>query len=185
VKTRIPDATMGLPAYDDWDLEHGYVCTLPDCKDDHSAKQPDERLSQDRLRDMMHDPECSLVVDGVWGKTDLVFPFAVYEAKKRASSYEDATGQVYHACKTYLAMLDDLARDPDNVAKYQTEDSSRYQIFAFTSCGSLWEVYLSRNFLDNCVSRNLTTERPLANIQRSMLRQSGEETSKSSAAHST
>lgn len=106
VKTRIPDATMGLVAYDDWDFGHGYVCTLPDCKDDHSTKQPDKRLSQDRLRDMMHNPKCSLVVDGVWGKTDLVFPFAVYEAKKRSASYEDAKDQIYHACKTYLAMLD-------------------------------------------------------------------------------
>jgi hypothetical protein len=69
-------------------------------------------------------------------------------------------------------MLDDLARDPDNVAKYQTEDSSRSQIFAFTSCGFWWEVYLAWNFLGNCVSRKqqhhfnlfLTMKRSLANI---------------------
>jgi len=153
VKIRIPDATMGLKAYDDWDLKHGYVCTIPSCTEDHSTKQPDQRLSQNRLSDMMHNPECSLVVDGVWGKTDLVFPFAVYEAKKRSTSDEDAKDQVYHACKTYLAMLDDLARDPEDVTKYQTKESSRYQFFAFTSCGPVWEVYLAWNFLDSCVSR--------------------------------
>ena len=100
---------------------------------------------------MMNNGDCGLVVDGVWGKTDLVFPFAVYEAKKRASSYKDAEEQTYHACKTYLAMLDDLARNPDNVAEYQTAGSSKYQLFAFTSCGSYWEVYVAWNFLNKCV----------------------------------
>ena len=96
--------------------------------------------------------ECGLVVDGVWGSVGLIFPFAVYEAKKRATSFEEAEEQIYHACKTYLAMLDDLARDPNNVAEYQTKESSRYQLFAFTSCGSYWQVYVAWNFLDSCVS---------------------------------
>lgn len=152
VKLRIPDATLGLKTYDDYDLKHGYLCTVSNCKEDHSSEQPDKRLSQNRLSAMMHNPECGLVVDGVWGKTDLVFPFAVYEAKKRASNFEAAEDQIYHACKTYLAMLDDLARSPDNVAEYQTEDSSRYQLFAFTSCGSYWEIYEAWYFLDSCVS---------------------------------
>ncbi|GAM43803.1 hypothetical protein TCE0_060f18913 [Talaromyces pinophilus] len=150
MKRRIPDATLGLKTYDEFDLKHGYECTVPDCKEDHSSKQPDKRLSKNRLRAMMHNRECGLVVDGVWGKTDLVFPFALYEAKKRASSFEAAEEQIYHACKTYLAMLDDLARNPDNVAEYQTEDSSRYQLFAFTSCGSYWQVYVAWNLLDRC-----------------------------------
>ncbi|KAL1857448.1 hypothetical protein VTK73DRAFT_8093 [Phialemonium thermophilum] len=150
MKMRIPDATMGLKTYDDYDLRRGFMCTVPDCKEDHSSKQPDKRLSQGRLSAMMHNCECGLVVDGVWGKTDLVFPFALYEAKKRASSFEAAEEQIYHACKTYLAMLDDLARNPDNVAEYQTEDSSKYQLFAFTSCGSYWEVYIAWNFLNSC-----------------------------------
>jgi len=152
VKTRIPDCTLGLRTYDDFYLKRGYLCSVPDCKEDHSTKQPDKRLSEDRLNDMMHNPECALVVDSVWGKTDLVFPFAVYEAKKRASSYEAAESQIYHACRTYLAMLDDLARNPNNVAEYQTADSSKYQLFAFTSCGSYWEIYVAWKFLDDCVS---------------------------------
>jgi hypothetical protein len=157
VKTRIPDATFGLKTYDDYDLKRGFVCEVPDCKVDHSSKQPDKRLCKERLHAMMHDPECGLVVDGVWGTTDIVFPFAVYEAKKRARRYEAAEDQIYHACKTYLAMLDDLVRNPENVAEYQTEESSQYQLFAFTSCGSYWEVFIAWNFLDGCVSYNSGT----------------------------
>ncbi|KAG7293521.1 hypothetical protein NEMBOFW57_003573 [Staphylotrichum longicolle] len=100
---------------------------------------------------MMHNPKCGLVVDGAWGKTDLVFPYAVYEAKKRGDGYDEAKQQIYHACRTYLAMLDDLVRDPDNVAEYQTEDSKKYQLFAFMSCGSYWEVYIAWNFFDSCL----------------------------------
>lgn len=155
VKTRIPDATFGLKSYDDYDLKRGYICEAPDCKEDHSSMQPDERLSQNRLRSMMYNPECGLVVDGVWGSTGLVFPFAVYEAKKRATSFEEAENQIYHACKTYLAMLDDLVRDPNNVAEYQANESSRYQLFAFTSCGSYWQVFVAWNFLDSCFVETL------------------------------
>ncbi|KAK3293175.1 uncharacterized protein B0H64DRAFT_403672 [Chaetomium fimeti] len=150
VKTRIPDATLGLKAYDAFELSRRYTCAVPDCEEEHNTKQPDKRLSQERLAAMMHNPECGLIVDGSWGNTDIVFPYAVYEAKKRASSYEAAEDQIYHACKTYLAMLDDLARNPDNVAEYQTKDSSKYQLFAFTSCGPYWEVYVAWNFLDSC-----------------------------------
>lgn len=86
VKKRIPDATIGLKSYNDFFLKRGYVCSAPDCKEDHSTMQPDKRLSERDLRAMMHDPECGLVVDGVWGKTELLFPFAVYEAKKKSNA---------------------------------------------------------------------------------------------------
>ena len=144
---------MGLTAYDTFDLNFArdHVCTGPVCDVDHKTK-PEERLSQNRLMAMMHNRECGLVVDGSWGNTDIVFPFAAYEAKKRTISYEAAKEQIHDACRIYLAMLDDLARNPDNVAEYQTKDSSKYQLFAFTSCGSYWEVYLAWNFLDRCVS---------------------------------
>ncbi|KAF4610405.1 hypothetical protein G7Y89_g15713 [Cudoniella acicularis] len=128
VKKRIPDATIGLKSYDDFYLKRGYVCSVSDCEEDHSTMQPDKRLSEHDLQAMMYDPECGLVVDGVWGKTELLFPFAV----------------------TYLAMLDDLARNPNNVAEYQTEESSKYQLFAFASCGSYWQVFMVWNMLHDC-----------------------------------
>ncbi|KAM5358076.1 hypothetical protein ACJZ2D_015613 [Fusarium nematophilum] len=130
VKTRIPDATMGLKSYDSYFLKRGYICTDPDCKDDHIAKQPDERLSENLLSDMMQNPECGLIVDGV---------------------YAAAEEQIYHACRTYLAMLDDLARNPDNVSEYQSQGSDRYQLFAFTSCGSYWQVFIAWNFMNDCM----------------------------------
>ena len=91
-------------------------------------------------------------VDGVWGETELLFPFAVYEAKKKELHYQQAEDQIYHACRTYLAMLDDLARNPNNVAEYQTEESSKYQLFAFASCGAYWQVFVVWNMLHDCVS---------------------------------
>jgi hypothetical protein len=49
-------------------------------------------------------------------------------------------------------MLDDLARNPNNVTEYQTEESSKYQLFAFASCGSYWQVFMAWKMLDNCMS---------------------------------
>lgn len=152
VELWIPDATLGLTTFDDFALERCFGCSVTDCKEQHGEKQPDRRLSQDRLHDMMHNPQCGLVVDGAWGKTDLAFPYAVYEAKKRGAGYDEAKQQIYHACRTYLGMLDDLVRDPDNVAEYQTKNSKNYQLFAFMSCGSYWEVYIAWNFFNSCVS---------------------------------
>jgi hypothetical protein len=114
--------------------------------------QPHESLSQNRIIDQMHIRDCGLIVDGIWGESGIIFPFAVYEAKKHTITYEQAEDQIYHACKTYLAMLDDLARDPADVTKYQSEESEHYQFFCFTSCGSYWEVYIAWHFLGSCVS---------------------------------
>ncbi|KAL7906939.1 hypothetical protein GGI35DRAFT_487408 [Trichoderma velutinum] len=163
VKKRIPDATIGLRSYDDDSFlksdfqsvmrKLGYISRTQDCKEDDKTMQPDWRLHDQALHSMMSDPECGLVVDGTWGKTELLFPFAVYEAKKRATNDQQAEDQIYHACRTYLAMLDDLARNPDNVAEYQTEESSKYQLFAFTSCGSDWQVFIAWNRLRDCDCR--------------------------------
>ncbi|KAH6847829.1 hypothetical protein B0I37DRAFT_152234 [Chaetomium sp. MPI-CAGE-AT-0009] len=147
VKTRIPDATLGLKSYGDFELNHEYTCTIPNCEDDHNnIKNPDKRLSKDRLTATMHNPECGLTVDSSRGNTDLVFPFAVYETK----SYEAAEDRIYPACKTYFAMLDDLARNRDNVAEYQTTHSSKSELFAFTSRGPYWEVYLAWKRYGRC-----------------------------------
>ncbi|KAH6974206.1 hypothetical protein BKA56DRAFT_689582 [Ilyonectria sp. MPI-CAGE-AT-0026] len=151
VQTRIPDATLGLKSYDAYDLKRGYICTATDCKDDHSTQQPDKRLSQTLLQSMMNNSACGLIVDGVWGKADILFPFAVFEVKKRAVKYEEAENRIYHACKVYLAVLDDLARNPNNVAEYQTKDSDKYQLFAFTSCGSQWQVFSAWKLGNDCI----------------------------------
>lgn len=92
-------------------------------------------------------------MDGVWGEAGLIFPFAAYEAKSGRHRYDgSAEKQVQHACQTYLAMLDDLARDPNNVTEYQTNESSQFQFFAFTSSASFWEVHVAWSSLEDCVS---------------------------------
>ncbi|KAH7092085.1 hypothetical protein FB567DRAFT_588395 [Paraphoma chrysanthemicola] len=150
VARRIPDATMGLRTYSNSDLDHGYTCDVVDCKINHNSMQPRVSLLGERIDAQMHDEQCGLIVDGIWGASNLIFPFAVYEAKKRASTWEQAENQVYHAFKVYLAMLDDLARDPLNITEYQSKESMHYQIFGFTSCASYWKVYIAWNFMDKC-----------------------------------
>ena len=152
VKRRIPDATMGLRTFSGSDIDHGYICEVDDCKINHDSMQPSESLWDDRIDRQLLDSGCGLIVDGVWGESNLIFPFAVYEAKKRASTWEKAEAQVYHAFKVYLAMLDDLARDPSDVTRYQCKESTQYQLFGFTSCGSSWRVYIACYSLKMCVS---------------------------------
>ncbi|KAH8743670.1 hypothetical protein F5883DRAFT_592145 [Diaporthe sp. PMI_573] len=120
-KVRTPDITIGLRTHD--------------C----------QSLELVNLKKMMRNSKCGLIVDGQWGEADLVFPFAVYEAKKKSTGLDAALDQVHHACRTYLAMLDDLARNPENVTEYQTEESSRYQMFAFVSWDSRWQVLVAWN----------------------------------------
>ena len=139
LKKRTVDATMGLRTYHDDHLRRTSKCIHPECKEEQRLVRT---LSIEDLRTMMHDSECGLVVDGLWGATKIVFPFAVYEAKK-FRSLKAARKQAYHACKAYLTMLDNLARNPDNFAEYQTEESSKCQMFAFVSCGSFWQVIVA------------------------------------------
>lgn len=152
VKWRIPDATFGLSSYDDDNLAKGYTCLKTNCTLDQGPQQPDQRLSKRQLRAMMLNRQCGLVPDGKWGKLDVVFPFAVYEAKRERLRYQAAKTQVFHACKLHMGMLDDLARNPENVSEYQSEDSTNYQVFGFSAEGAVWQVFLAFNFHHDCVS---------------------------------
>ncbi|RYO02856.1 hypothetical protein AA0121_g13221 [Alternaria tenuissima] len=143
VKRRIPDATMGLRTYSDLDLDHGY-------RINHDGTRPHKSLMGYRIHAQMEDEERGLIVDGIWGESNLIFPFAVYEAKKHASTLEQAKEQIYHAFRVYLAMLDDVARDPLDITQYQSEESTCYQLFGFISCGSYWEVYVAYNRYGQC-----------------------------------
>jgi hypothetical protein len=77
---------------------------------------------------MTQQPQSALVVDGVWGMADIVFSSAIYE---RYVSIEKAEYQIYHAARTYLAMLDDLARDPANFSQYQSEESKTSDVLLY------------------------------------------------------
>ncbi|KAK0761817.1 hypothetical protein N5P37_004616 [Trichoderma harzianum] len=151
IKKRIPDATFGIKFFEPMSLafqHHAY-------RRDPKKKKPHPLLYERRVIDMMRNPRCGLVVDGMWGETSLIFPFAAYEAKNNYQDHDAAEKQIKHACRTYLAMLDDLARNPNNVSEYQTEESPRFQFFAFTSNSSYWRVSVAWSSSEDCVSNSV------------------------------
>lgn len=138
LKCKIPDATMGLATY----LRRASGLNNPEAH---------ESLFRDGLDKQLRLRECGLVVDPKWGKTDLIFPWAVYEAKKENCNYfgkngrrkfsKEADLQLNDAYRMYLGMLDDLMRNPADPEKYQKNCESRYvQMFGFASSGTYWAV---------------------------------------------
>jgi hypothetical protein len=161
LKWRTPDLTLGLATYPSNAVEHEEKTPSTDAPGWSVSRGAHWSLCKDRLRTQVGCPETGLIVDGKWGEVDLVFPWAVYEAKKRSTSYEDAEYQVFHAANVYLGMLDDLARSPDDPTKFQTSESDKYQMFAFSSSGAYWLVYAVYPFLGGCVSAfDLSFRRP-------------------------
>lgn len=118
---RTPDATLGLRA----------------------DNEGDSILEPSRLRRLRFDTKIQVSGDpGAKHKsTNVLFPFAVYEAKKDAVSVHEAERQVAQACDRYLGLIDSVVRDPMDSSTYQRQTSSEYQIFAFTSCGANWKVF--------------------------------------------
>jgi hypothetical protein len=150
IQMRTPDATMGLRTMleelsEEFRNEKGGE-PFTEALSFHPCLSHGRLLSQANWR------PCGLVVDGKWGRADLIFPWAVYEAKKYSERFEQAEDQVVEAAQTYLAMLDDLARVPGNVQQYQFPDSSKSQIFCFTSSASMWKVYIAYHKQGLCVS---------------------------------
>jgi len=128
VVNRIPDATFGLATFSQ--------------STRNSEVQADE-LDRERLEKLLLHPKCGLLCDPKWGETDLVFPFAVYEAKGWSGDCREARRQACQAGACYLDMLDNLARTPGPVGSpkvYQTKTSHQYQIFALTSFGAHWHL---------------------------------------------
>jgi len=128
IVNRIPDATFGLATFSD--------------QTSGSAVQTDE-LTRERLERLLLHPKCGLIGDPKWGETDLVFPFAVYEAKGWSGDCREARRQACQAGACYLDMLDNLVRKPgpvDSAKGYQTKTSHQYQVFALTSFGAHWHL---------------------------------------------
>jgi hypothetical protein len=128
VLNRIPDATFGLATFS------GSTSGSP--------VQIDE-LGRERLERLLLHPKCGLLCDPKWGKTDLVFPFAAYEAKGWSGDCREARRQACEGGACFLDMLDNLARTPGPVGSakvYQTKTSHQYQVFALTSFGAHWHL---------------------------------------------
>ncbi|KAI9813027.1 MAG: hypothetical protein M1832_006418 [Thelocarpon impressellum] len=129
---RIPDATFGLSTY------RPQTTT-------RVRKQPINSLAlhQDRLERLALHPRCGLISDPKWGEANLVFPWAVYEAKGWNGDYREARRQACSAGARFLHILDHLARVPGLSGAeriYQTPSSHEFQVFALTSFGAHWHV---------------------------------------------
>ncbi|KAJ5167275.1 uncharacterized protein N7482_006056 [Penicillium canariense] len=129
---RIPDATFGLATFQPTDY--------PDYPESLDAWD----LDHDRLEALLLHRHCGLIADPHWGDTNLVFPFAVYEAKGWSGDPREARHQASSAGAVYLDMLDNLARKPGiaggNNRPYQTAQSCNHQVFVLTSFGAHWHI---------------------------------------------
>src|SRR5687768_10992410 len=94
IQYRIPDAVFGLTTFK------------------KETYQTPPELEHNRLQALMAQPACALVSDPYLGRTNLVFPFAVYEAKGWAGDPRESRWQACTAGMVYLNLLDALARKP-------------------------------------------------------------------------
>ena len=125
---RIPDATFGLATFSDCDSNHQFWA---------------DELRLEHMEKLLLHHKCGLISDPKWGETDLVYPFAVYEAKGWNGDCREARRQASSAAAAYLDVLDDLARRPGptgSIKPYQTPTSHRYQVFSLTSFGAYWHL---------------------------------------------
>lgn len=126
---RIPDATFGLATF----RPENYPSALAEYDLDH-----------ERIESLLLHRQCDLKSDPRWGDANMVFPFAVYEAKGWAGDARQARRQACSAGAAYLDLLDDLARLPGRRGRrdgaYQTLGSRNTQVFALTSFGAYWHV---------------------------------------------
>ncbi|KAH7127904.1 hypothetical protein B0J13DRAFT_564709 [Dactylonectria estremocensis] len=138
---RIPDATFGLATFDAQDGQNTLAC---------------DELNRDKLKALALHPQTELISDPKLGDANLVFPFAVYEAKGWSGDARVARYQACSAGAVYLDILDALARHPFPMEipgygrPYQSLDSQNTQIFALTSFGAHWHILVGyrRNRLE-------------------------------------
>lgn len=138
---RIPDITFGLSSYSFSD------------PDDEGVDARERRIRRSLQKDSLNISiytfnEHSLIADGKWGECTILFPFAVYEAKKDQNSTVGVKIQLKLAFNAYLGMLDRLVRQPGNTEEHQSSQSAVFPIFGFTSNGRDWRMYVG--YLPNC-----------------------------------
>ncbi|OCK83529.1 hypothetical protein K432DRAFT_346972 [Lepidopterella palustris CBS 459.81] len=131
VKHRIPDYSLGLSTV----RRDVYYSRGPRSVDWPSS------LIRERIENQTAYRSCGLIGDPNWGKNVLVFPWAVYEAKKNNSGSATAREQLHESMAVYLGMLHDLCRDPEDPNKYQRDAPECHQIFGILSKAQNVEVY--------------------------------------------
>jgi hypothetical protein len=128
---RKPDATFGLATFQPSDYQRRAIA--------------DWSLDHDRLEALLVHQRCGLISDPRWGDANLVFPFAVYEAKGWDGDPREARQQACSAGAVYLDMLDRLSKRPGTTwdsknGEDQTPGSRNTQVFVFTSFGAHWHI---------------------------------------------
>ena len=128
---RKPDATFGLGTFQPRDYQRGGM--------------GDWNLDHDRLEALLLHRSCGLISDPRWGDANLVFPFAVYEAKGWDGDPREARQQACSARAVYLDMLERLSKCPGKAWDSssdadQTVGSRNTQVFVFTSFGAHWHI---------------------------------------------
>ncbi|KAK4243152.1 hypothetical protein C7999DRAFT_18457 [Corynascus novoguineensis] len=128
---RKPDATFGLATFQPRDYQRSVVANW--------------NLDHDRLEALLVHRHCGLISDPRWGDANLVFPFAVYEAKGWDGDPREARQQACSAGAVYLDMLERLSKRPGGIwdsrsDAYQTVGSRNTQVFVFTSFGAHWHI---------------------------------------------
>ncbi|KAF2678996.1 hypothetical protein K458DRAFT_394405 [Lentithecium fluviatile CBS 122367] len=118
-------------------------------------------LTKERIFKQLFHRRCGLVVAPRWGAVELVFPWALFEAKRDSEPLEDAERQLHEGASVYLAMLDDLARDPKSPDKYQggativSNRATEPQLFGFASSGTRLWIYTIFGWLGDCIIQPL------------------------------
>jgi len=151
LQKRYPDITFGLATVWDAAVQHQIKHKNGEisCDQHHTRAHPS--LTKERIHKQLFHRRCGLIVDPRWGSVDLIFPWAIFEAKKSTVPLVDAEDQLHEGTSVYLGMLDDLARDPNAPDKYQDSRGNGPQLFAFACSGPLLWIYTAFDFLGDHV----------------------------------
>lgn len=143
--TCTPDCSFGLAVDDEDDSE----------EDTNAILTSKGSLNAKCLRDLFLHWKTGLTSDPKIMNFGLAFPWAVYEAKKGAAS--NVYMQIERASEIYLRVLHDLALLPgksDIPRAFQSEQSSHFKIFSWTSEGPNWKMFV-------CYHRRQPEDTPL------------------------
>ncbi|KAF1952880.1 hypothetical protein CC80DRAFT_596299 [Byssothecium circinans] len=141
IRKRYPDITFGLATCWNAAVQHQIKERNGEITCDHDHIESHPSLTKERIFKQLFHRGCGLVVDPRWGAVDLIFPWAIFEAKKTSEPLQDAERQLYEGASIYLGMLDDLARDPKSPDKYQEGAAGKPQLFGFASSGRILWIY--------------------------------------------
>src|ERR1700761_7565832 len=153
LQKRYPDITFVLSTAWDASVQHQvrHKAGQTSCEETHIEAHPS--LSRERIHKQLFHRRCGLIADPKWGSVDLVFPWAIFEAKKSTVPLDEAEAQLHEGSSIYLGMMDDLTRDPKDPNRYQDTGGKGPQLFAFACSGRLLWIYTAFDWRGDHVGR--------------------------------